>query len=50
LQSIQIANAKDLENVTSACYIYKNTRSAVKLDFTWENNTLVLMYNKNDSS
>jgi hypothetical protein len=50
LQNILIANAPDLENVTSACYFYKNNRTAVTIDFRWANNTLFLIKNNTDLS
>jgi len=34
-----------LENVTSACYFFKNNRTAVTIDFSWANNTLFLVKN-----
>jgi hypothetical protein len=39
-----------LEFVTSACYFYNNNRTAVSIDFSWANNTLFLMKNKDDLS
>jgi len=50
LQNILIANAQDLENVTNACYFFKNNRTAVTIDFKWANNTLLLIKNNTDLS
>jgi hypothetical protein len=39
-----------LENVKSACFFYKNNRTAVTIDFSWANNTLFLVKNNSDLS